>query len=309
MKKLCYALLGSSTLASAKLWLVFGGATGWIGQQMMTILAEQGYDVTCAVSRLQDRESVLAEIKSVGPDFILNAAGVTGRPNVDWCEDHRQETLRANIIGALTLADCAYICQVPVVNLGTGCIYSYDEQHPMGSGIGFTEGDEPNFEGSFYSYTKKMLDKLLVEYPNVLNLRLRMPISDDLHERNFITKITRYQKVVNIPNSMTVLHDLLPLISQMAERGLRGNYNFVNPGALSHNEILALYRDYIDPEFVWENFSIEEHDQILKAKRSNNELDVTKLLSEFPEIPHIKQAIIGVFERMRHGITFSQKAY
>lgn len=286
----------------AKTWLVFGGATGWIGQMSVVMLREQGYEVYSAQSRLENRESVLQEIKTIQPDFILNAAGVTGRPNVDWCEDHRQETLRANVIGALTVCDCAFVCNVPVINLGTGCIYTYDEQHSLGSGRGFSEKDEPNFAGSFYSYTKIMLDKMLQEYPNVLNLRLRMPISDDLNERNFITKITRYQKVVNIPNSMSVLHDLLPLIPQMAERGLRGNMNFVNPGVISHNEILALYKQYIDPNFSWQNFSIEEHDSILKAKRSNNELDASRLVQEFPEVLHIKQSIVGVFERMREQL-------
>lgn len=296
-----YAALYACSL-SAKTWLVFGGATGWIGGMAVDILREQGYDVVCAHSRLENRESVLREIEAIKPDFILNAAGVTGRPNVDWCEDNRQETLRTNIIGTLTLCDCALLCGVPVIQLGTGCIYTYDDQHPEGSGIGFKEEDDPNFAGSFYSYTKGMLDALLQEYPNVLNLRLRMPIADELHERNFITKITRYQKVVNIPNSMSILHDLLPLISVMAERGLRGNYNFVNPGAISHNDILELYRTYIDPDFVWRNFSIEEHDNILKAKRSNNELDTAKLQKEFPEVPHIKESIKNVFKRMRERL-------
>lgn len=299
MKKLLLMTLLYAPSLLAKTWLVFGGATGWIGQMSVSMLCEQGYEVVCAQSRLENRESVLREIQTTKPHFILNAAGVTGRPNVDWCEDHKQETLRTNIIGALTVCDCAFLCDVPVVNLGTGCIYTYDERRPLLSGIGFTENDEPNFIGSFYSYTKSMLDKMLLEYPNVLNLRLRMPISDDLHERNFITKITRYQKVVNIPNSMSVLHDLLPLIPQMAERGLRGNMNFVNPGVISHNEILALYKQYIDPNFVWQNFSIEEHDSILKAKRSNNELDTSRLSQEFPQVPHIKQSIVGVFERIR----------
>jgi dTDP-4-dehydrorhamnose reductase len=301
MNKLLMLLVFSSS-ACAKTWLIFGGATGWIGQMAVTMLHEQGYDVVSAQSRLENRESVLDEIQTEKPDFILNAAGVTGRPNVDWCEDHRQETLRTNIIGTLTLCDCAFLCDVPVINLGTGCIYTYDEQHPMLSGIGFTEKDEPNFAGSFYSYSKIMLDKMLQEYPNVLNLRLRMPISDDLNDRNFITKITRYQKVVNIPNSMSVLHDLLPLIPQMAERGLRGNLNFVNPGVISHNEILALYKEYIDPTFVWQNFSIEEHDSILKAKRSNNELETSKLLKQFPQVPPIKKSIISVFKRMQKNI-------
>lgn len=47
-----------------------------------------------------------------------------------------------------------------------------------------------------------------------------MPISDDLNPRNFITKITKYQKVVNIPNSMSVLTELLPVSISMSERKL-----------------------------------------------------------------------------------------
>lgn len=40
-------------------------------------------------------------------------------------------------------------------------------------------------------------------YPNVLILRLRMPVSDDLHPRNFVTKISKYDRVVDIPNVST----------------------------------------------------------------------------------------------------------
>ena len=49
----------------------------------------------------------------------------------------------------------------------------------------------------------------------MLILRVRMPISDDLSPRNFITKISKYEKVVNIPNSMSVLYDLLPISIEM----------------------------------------------------------------------------------------------
>lgn len=95
----------------------------------------------------------------------------------------------------------------------------------------------------FVLLTDKNETKLLKSFPNVLTLRIRMPISDDLHERNFITKITRYQKIVDIPNSMSVLHDLLPISVDMTKRRLTGVYNFVNPGVISHNEILQMYKD------------------------------------------------------------------
>lgn len=286
---------------SPKIFLVFG-AKGWIGGKLMALIKAQKHEVYAAEARLEDRQAIVKDLQRYNPDFVINSAGVTGRPNVDWCEDHKQETIRANIIGALNLADVCYQFNIHMTNFGTGCIYEYDAAHLMGSGKGFKEEEEPNFDGSFYSKTKIMLDKLLQNYPNVLNLRLRMPISDDLSERNFVTKISRYKKVVNIPNSMTVLTDLLPISIEMALSRLIGVYNFVNPGTISHNEILELYRQYIDQQFTYENFSVEEQNKILKSKRSNNELDSTKLVKKFPQIDHIKKSIIGVFERMKHNL-------
>jgi UDP-glucose 4,6-dehydratase len=144
----------------------------------------------------------------------------------------------------------------------------------------------------------KQVEELLREYENVCTLRVRMPISSDLsNPRNFITKISRYDKVVNIPNSMTVLDELLPISIEMAKRNCTGIWNFTNPGVISHNEILEMYRDYIDPQFKWVNFDLEEQAKVIVAPRSNNELDASKLKNEFPELLSIKDSIIKyVFE-------------
>jgi UDP-glucose 4,6-dehydratase len=125
-----------------------------------------------------------------------------------------------------------------------------------------------------------------------------MPISSDLENpRNFITKITRYQKVVNIPNSMTVLDEMLPIAVEMAKRGLTGIWNFTNPGVVSHNEILEMYKKFIDPGFKYTNFTLEEQAKVIVAPRSNNELDASKLKKEFPELLSIKDSLLKyVFE-------------
>lgn len=137
------------------------------------------------------------------------------------------------------------------------------------------------------------VEELLREYPNVCTLRVRMPISSDLsNPRNFITKISRYNKVVNIPNSMTVLDELLPISIEMAKRNCKGIWNFTNPGVVSHNEILEMYKKYIDPKFKWENFGLEEQAKVIVAPRSNNELDASKLKREFPELLSIKDSIL-----------------
>ena len=70
----------------------------------------------------------------------------------------------------------------------------------------FKEEDIPNFFGSSYSIIKGFTDRLMHQLDNyVLNLRIRMPISSENAPRNFITKITKYEKICNIPNSMTLL--------------------------------------------------------------------------------------------------------
>lgn len=279
-------------------FLIYGGK-GWIGQQIIKELQKQNHEVVIGKSRLEQRELILKEIQDHKPDRIINTAGKTGTPNVDWCEEHKEETIRSNVLGLINLIDCAHISNVHILNWGTGCIFEYDDNHQMNSGIGFKEDDKPNFDKSFYSKTKGLVEQIIRFYPNMLNLRLRMPIGDDLHPRNFITKIKNYERVVNIPNSMSVLYDLIPISIDMSVTKKTGIINFTNPGTISHNEILDLYKQYIDPNYEYVNFSLEEQSKILKAGRSNNELDSTKLLEWYPNIPHIQDSIKNVFKRMQ----------
>ena len=151
--------------------------------------------------------------------------------------------------------------------LGTGCIYSYEDEKKI-----FHENDSPNFFGSNYSIVKGFTN-LLMNDTNALHLRIRMPITSEKNPRKFITKITSYEKICSIPSSMSVLDELIPLAIHMMKEKIVGTINFTNPGVISHNQILQMYREIIDPSFVWKNFTIEEQDKILLSKRSNNHLD------------------------------------
>jgi dTDP-4-dehydrorhamnose reductase len=272
-------------------FLVYG-RTGWIGGKIGKILTEQGHKWAYGDARIEDRQGVIEDIERTRCTHIINAAGVTGRPNVDWCEDHKIETIRSNVIGALNVCDIAHQRDIHVTNFATGCIYTYDDEHTIG-GKPFTEKDDPNFSGSFYSETKSYMEMMLRHFPNVLQCRLRMPIDADLdNPRNFIKKIANYAKVVNIPNSMTVLEEFVPMAIDGALRGLTGSYNWTNPGAISHNEVLELYRDHVRPDFTWENFTEEEQAKVLKAPRSNNTLCDKKLREAFPDVLDIRESII-----------------
>lgn len=263
-------------------------------------------EVFLADARVEEREAVAKELDEVKPTHVLMCAGITGRPNIDWCEDNKPATIRTNVIGTLNVADLTNERGIHCTVYATGCIFKYDEAHPLGSGIGFDEDAEPNFAESFYSETKGYMEQLLKCYENCLILRVRMPISDDLIHRNFVTKIVKYERVVNIPNSMTVLTEMLPASLAMAQKGLTGVYNFTNPGVISHNEVLDLYTKYIDPTYTYKNFSVEEQAKVIKAGRSNNELDTTKLMADMPEgivINDIKTACDLCFQRMKVNLT------
>jgi hypothetical protein len=135
----------------------------------------------------------------------------------------------------------------------------------------------------------------------VLNVRIRMPITDEICSRNFITKITSYSRVCSIPNSMTVLNDMLPIMIDLALKRQVGTVNLVNTGLISHNEILELYKEIVDPAFTWTNFSIEEQNQILASKRSNNCLDTTTHAHALG--PHIKDSIKKMLIQMKTQLT------
>jgi len=286
------------------------GASGWIGNMMIKILEEQGHTLILSRSRLDKYNDIINELNQYqNITHCLLCAGITRDPkninsNIDWCEDNKLVTLRANVIGTAVLVDECHKRNIHITYVATGCIYEYDEEHPIG-GKGFTEEDEPNFEKSFYSSSKKIVEKIVKEFKNCLILRIRMPLSDRLEPRNFITKISKYEKVINVPNSMTILYDLLPIIPDMMTNKLNGIWNFCNPGVISHNEILDLYKEYIDPNFKYQNFTVDQQSKILKAGRSNNYLDVSKLLARYPQIPHIKDSIHYLFKRMKSNLSTS----
>lgn len=149
---------GSNGTKANNRFLIWGGE-GWVAGHLKDMLEKQGKDVHATTVRMQNREEVIQELDRVKPTHVLNAAGCTGRPNVDWCEDHKEDTIRSNVIGTLNLADCCALKRIHCTVFATGCIYQYDEKHPW-DGPGYTETDPANFSGSFYSETKAHVEEV-----------------------------------------------------------------------------------------------------------------------------------------------------
>lgn len=283
--------------------LIYGG-NGWIGSQFKNILKNNSIDFIESNIKvdIENKELLMEEIINLKPTNVISFIGRThGKiedkyyPTIDYLEQEGKltENIRDNLTGPILLADICEKCDIHYTYFGTGCIFSYKENNIQDyeKCYKFTEEDEPNFFGSSYSVVKGYTDRLMHNYNNVLNIRIRMPITNIDEPRNFITKITSYNKICSIPNSMTVLPELLPYLLKLMEQNYIGTLNFTNPGVISHNEILQMYKELVNPTFTWKNFTIEEQNKILDSKRSNNYLDTKKLESIFPDVKNIKDSV------------------
>lgn len=278
------------------------GHRGWIGQFVIAELERLQLSYICGESRVEHIQDVRQELVQHSATHVICLIGRThgthnGKPytTIDYLEQKGRiyENVRDNLFSPLALALLCQEINIHMTYMGTGCIFEYDQSHPFGQEEnGFTEEDVPNFFGSSYSVVKGFTDQLMHLLPEtVLNVRIRMPISNDTSSRNFITKITTYTKVCSVPNSMTVLPELIPIMIDMSRQKLGGTINLCNPGLISHNEILQMYQEIVDPTFTWENFTIEEQNEILAAGRSNNFLDTTKLQQFYPHVNTIQTAV------------------
>jgi len=284
-------------------WLIYGHA-GWIGQQVTDHLRtlHPTDEITLGKARV-DRDDVLNdEIAECRPDRVICLIGRThgeGNPTIDYLEQPGKlvENLRDNLYAPVLLAIICGRLGIHLTYMGTGCIFAYDERHPESTGNpGFTESDPPNYFDSSYSIVKGYTDRLMHHFEGVLNVRIRMPITSKDNPRNFISKIIRYERICSIPNSMTVLDELLDVMLDMARNGKTGTINLTNPGRISHNRILDLYRQIVDPTFTYKNFSIDEQRKVLKCGRSNNYLETDRLQAEYPNVDDIETAIVKVLK-------------
>jgi 3,5-epimerase/4-reductase len=278
------------------------GSKGWIGNQFINILRQKNIIFYEGKSRIDNIKDLTNEIDKINPTHIISFIGRThGKiedkvfTTIDYLEEEGKlfENVRDNLYAPVLLADICSKRNIHYTYLGTGCIFKFDKEHPFEKEEnGFTESSLPNFFGSSYSIVKGFTDQIMSFYEDkVLNLRIRMPITGEKNGRNFITKIVNYERVCSVPNSMTVLPDLLPYVLDMMNKGITGTLNLTNPGLITHNEILQMYKEIVDNSFTWKNFSQEEQRKILAADRSNNFLETTKLQYLYPQIKYIRESV------------------
>jgi dTDP-4-dehydrorhamnose reductase len=257
------------------------GDKGFLGQRLLAAYpGAASADVDIA-----DAPALAAVLDAQRPAVVINCAGKTGRPNIDWCEDHKRETLRSNVTGALVILEACLERKLYLVHLSSGCIYEGDN-----GGTGFREDDPPNFAGSYYSRTKAWIDQMLRDFP-VLSLRLRMPFDGSLSERNLIMKLRKYPRVLTAANSITNLDDFISAAQQLIARRATGIFHVVNEGTTSPFAIMTRYRELVDPHHAFEPLDVEQLPEVARAGRSNCVLSTAKLRAEGLGLPPVGEAV------------------
>ncbi len=300
------------------------GASGYIGQAFVHELQRRRWPFTPLPRKQVDynRFEVLLEfLKEQKPEFLINAAGYTGKPNVDACEVAQADTLMGNTLLPQTIAQACAVSAIPWGHVSSGCVFSgakvtlsgqtraekdltrpdlrsLVEQSP-GAIHGFTETDPPNFTFrdppcSFYSGTKALGEEAINGVGRNYIWRLRIPFDEFDGARNYLSKVQRYEKVYDNVNSISHRADFVRACLDLWERRAPfGIYNVTNPGFVTTRQVVGLVETILKPakrfEF-WQN-DTEFYRRAAKAPRSNCVLDVSKLLATGVKIRPVLEAL------------------
>lgn len=252
--------------------LIFG--KGFVGNRC----ASAWSDAVLSDVRVNSKEDALAEIRRVQPDAVLNAAGVKGKPNVDWCDANQAHTINGNTVMPIHLAAACQEAGVYLLHVGSGCIFYGDSPHPDKA---WREDDFGNPRPT-YSRAKYAADLVLSTLPNVAIARIRMPIDHVPNPGNLLQKLAAYPKVIDVENSITVVDDMVSVFRQLMEKKAPGIFHVTNPGTARHTEILGLYKELVDPDHSCE--WIKEEDLVkqgLATKARSNNFLASERLKEF----------------------------
>ena len=231
------------------------GSNGYMGTHLLKYIPNS----IGIQTRLEDTATLRKQLQFIKPKYVISSAGITGKPTVDWCETHKEETFFTNVTCQLQLIQLCKNLNIHLTVIGSGAVFDGNKL--------FTERDEPNFEGTFYSRARVILERAIQEtYINdVLYLRVIYPISGDGDPRCFLEKLkTRTGNIHDTRVSVTIIPSLFPKLYSVIQQAPMGILNFVNDDTISLSEMLNI-------------FNIKHTVSMQKSNRGKCCLDCSKL--------------------------------
>lgn len=300
------------------------GASGYIGEAFAKELHRRKREFLPVTRQDVDCTrfvQLLEFLKKTKPEFVINSAGYTGKPNVDACEERRAETIIGNVLLPQTIAHACATLKIPWGHVSTGCIFDgakfvengktrieRDLKKPEIRTLiekspekiqGFTESDAPNFSFrnppcSFYSGSKALGEEAILGVGENYLWRLRIPFDEFDGARNYLSKIQRYAKVYDNVNSLSHRSDFVGACLDLWEcRALFGVYNMTNPGFVTTRHVVQAIEKHLRPAKKFEFWKSDEEFYKMAAKtpRSNCVMDVSKLLATGVKMRSVEEAL------------------
>lgn len=238
-----------------------------------------------------------------GVHCVINASGYTGKPNVDKCEEEKDQCIWGNIVVPMKIIEWCRGMEITYGHVSSGCIY----QGRREDGNPFTECDKPNFSFkhnncSFYSGTKEVAEEMVRTYPRSYIWRLRIPFDEEDNPRNYITKLLTYKKLVDFENSVSQRKEYVSACLSCVDNMVPyGTYNVVNSGTITTKQAAYTISTYLDKKKEFEFFeSAEEfYKTAAKTHRSNCVLSNEKLKSVGIHLSDVGDAFIHSLRNWR----------
>jgi dTDP-4-dehydrorhamnose reductase len=278
--------------------IVLLGASGYVGCEFVNQIEHRGHRLT-AIGRsncdVYSMASLISALKDATPDIVINCAGYTGKPNVDACELDKANCLAGNAVLPGVIKEACETLDLPWGHISSGCIFT----GRRADGGGFTEQDAPNFSFrqdncSWYSGTKALGEEILADANRCYIWRLRIPFSSIDSPRNYLSKVQRYENLLEAENSLSNLPEYVAAALDCFEKEVPyGIYNLTNPGSVKTSEVVEMIREagVCDKEFRFFDSEAAFMAKAAKTPRSNCVMDSSKAIAAGLKLTPVKDCI------------------
>ena len=295
---------------SSKLMLnvVILGFTGYLGSSFCRAVDGKGFRpiglsrAEVDYTRVDELTRFLGDCK---PDFLINAAGYTGKPNVDACEKDQSECLFGNAVLPGRIRQACERHGIRWGHLSSGCIFSGERP----GGGGWREEDEPNFcfrspPCSFYSGSKALGEEVLEGAEDCYVWRLRIPFNEEPIPRNYLQKLLSYENLLEAENSISHLDEFVESCLKCMELEVEpGIYNFTNQGSVTTREVTdwMLEEGVTDKEFSFFSDEADFMERAASTPRSNCVLDTSKAEKAGLGMRPVEEAVRDSLRKLKKG--------
>jgi dTDP-4-dehydrorhamnose reductase len=269
------------------------GSSGYIGSEFAKVIAERGIGLSCVRrEEYSDFQTLRTFLFDNQPELLINCAAFVTKPSVDLCEDHKYETLMGNLVLPATITHACRATHTPLLHVSTGCLFNGEN-----GGKGYSETDVPhltfNTGAGYYVGSKEAAEHVVREYDNAYICRIRIPFDHIDNDRNYLSKLQRFDKVYNGRNSLAHRGDFVKACLDLFQMGAPyGTYNVVNVGSVSAQEICIMIRLILKREKPFEYWDEREFmTNVARTIKSNCTLDVSKLLDTGVKMRTVHEAV------------------